>query len=63
MAIATPEELQQDAMPAPWAGHGDLQPLSLGYVEGQARVNTLLAILSLAMDNGVNFEAQPSGKA
>jgi hypothetical protein len=34
--------------------------MSVGYIKGQCRVLTLLAILSLGLDNGVNVEQAAS---
>ena len=40
---------------APWANMGALVPFSIGYLKGKARVHTLLALLSIMMDNKVDI--------
>ena len=41
---------------APWQHLGAISPSSFGFVKGQARITTLMAIICMAMDANFAFE-------
>jgi len=50
-------EVSQDKLKAPWMTNvgNPLHPFSIGYVKGQARILTLLTILTIGLDDKVDF--------
>ena len=46
---AAGQTVASEGLEAPW--HGTLQPLSVGYLKGQARVLTLLCAVTFYLDN------------
>lgn len=53
--VMTPDSLRGAGYKSPWAALGDLEPLSVGFCKGQARINTLQVILSICMDHGIQL--------
>lgn len=44
----------QLALKSPWADDGALQPFSLGFLKGKARVHTLMGLMSIFVDNNID---------
>ena len=57
IVLQTAELIQvadQLALKSPWASQGALQPFSLGFLKGKARVHTLMALMSIFVDNNID---------
>ena len=59
LLINLPDSIQNARSP-PWGAHGSLPPHSLGFIKGNARVSTLLALLHFAMDQGFEKAYHPT---
>ena len=55
LKITMPHALLQDALPSPTSPPGTLGAQTIGYIKGQARMNMLLCLLSLVLDDGVDL--------
>jgi len=57
LVLQTAELLQvsdQLGVQAPWIGQGSLRPFSLGFLKGKARLHTLMALMSIFVDNNID---------
>ena len=59
LLINLPDAIHNDRTP-PWGASGVLAPHSLGFIKGNARVSTLLALLCFAMDQGFKKADHPA---
>ena len=60
LLINLPDAIHNNRSP-PWGAHGGLlPPHSLGFIKGNARVSTLLALLCFAMDQGFEKADHPT---
>ena len=53
--VTQPASLRNGSIRCPWTHVGDMIPQCLGYLKGQARMTTVLAIVSMCMDKEIDL--------
>ena len=54
--VTQPASLRNGSIRCPWKHVGDMIPQCLGYLKGQARMTTVLAIVSMCMDKEIDLK-------